>query len=184
MNPTFYRRPVTLLFGVLALLPLLATMGCRTSTQTERSYRMGELVIVGPLRYTIFDAEWKTQIGEGADARVPKNRFLVVHLSVTNSGGSLLDVPALQLERPDGFSATELSDPNGVSDWLGIIRKLKPADTLQGKVIFDVPLSAYRLRVSSTTDGIEEKSAIVDIPIQVTPATDPATGQPVGLAPR
>ncbi|MCX6619897.1 MAG: DUF4352 domain-containing protein [Acidobacteria bacterium] len=187
MNRMSVRRLALLVLGAVALSPSLALTGCRSGGPQDRPYRMGELVIVGALRYTIFDTEWKTQIGEGPGAHTPRNRYLIIHLSITNSGGSLLEVPTLTLERADGAADTaepEIADSLGVPDWMGVIRRLKPADTVQGKVIFDVPLSAYRLRVGGGADVADEKSAVVDIPIQYTPATDPATGQPLGSTDR
>lgn len=139
---------------------------------------MGELVVVGPLRYTVFDTEWKTQIGDGPDARFPKNRFLIVHLSVTNSGGSPVEIPTMKVETADGITVNEVSDPLALPEWLGILRQLRPADTIQGKVVFDVPLGACRLRVGSSVDAMDEKTALVDIPIQYAPAALPVPASP------
>ncbi len=139
---------------------------------------MGELVVVGPLRYTVFDTEWKTQIGDGPDARFPKNRYLIVHLSVTNSGGAPMEIPTMKVETADGITVNEVSDPLALPEWLGILRQLRPADTIQGKVVFDVPLGACRLRVGGSVDAMDEKAALVDIPIQYAPAALPVPASP------
>ncbi len=167
--------------GALVLLPSLALTGCRSGAREEPLYRMGELVVVGPLRYTIFDTEWKTQIGEGPEAHFPKNRYLIIHLSVTNSGGSLMEVPTMEIETADGISATEVGEPVGLPGWMGILRQLRPADTLQGKVIFDIPMAACRLRVGASADAVNDKTALIDIPIQYAPTTIPvpATAPPL-----
>ncbi|MCC7496777.1 MAG: DUF4352 domain-containing protein [Bryobacterales bacterium] len=178
-------RPAPLpMMGVCFLLCLLILAGCRSRAEQEPVSRMGELVVAGPLRYTVFDTEWKTQIGEGDNAHFPKNRYLIIHLSVTNSGGSLTQIPTMQLETADGNSTAEITEPLGVAGWVGILRQLRPADTLQGNVVFDVPMSAYRLRVGSSADAIDEKTALIDIPIQYAPAAMPAPAPPLDTPPR
>jgi hypothetical protein len=178
------RRLVVAALGAAALFASLGLIGCHSAAQQERIYRMGEVATAGPLRYTIFDTEWKGSIGEGTDAHQPKNRYLIIHLSVTNSGGSLVEVPTMSLEKADGTSEAEVSEPLGVAEWLGMIRQLKPADTLQGKVVFDVPMSAYRLRVGGSADVTDEKTTQIEIPIQYAPAADPNASQPLGTSGR
>ena len=44
---------------------------------------------------------------------------------------------------------------------------MKPAETLQGRVIFDVPLSSFRLRLPDGGESGYEKYAWVNIPLSI-----------------
>ena len=46
----------------------------------------------------------------------------------------------------------------------GLVRNVKPADTLEGHVLFDVDPKSYKLRVEGGPSSNE--AAIVDIPLQ------------------
>jgi len=142
---------------------------------------MGERVSVGPLVYTVQDAEWHDQLGEGLGARTPRHRFLVIRLSVTNSGIREADVPPMSLISPAGQVYEELSQGDGVPEWLGYLRAVKAAATEHGRVLFDAPSGSYRLRVGAAGDD-EETFALIEIPYQAPPPALPAPG--VGSQPR
>jgi hypothetical protein len=147
-------------------------LGCSSGQPgaDTRAYRMGEPVVVGPLIYNVIDTEWLSQLGEGASPRVPQNRFLLIRLSVTNSGASSSAVPAMALMDARGQTHLELTDGEGVSEWLGYLRTVNPAQTERGRVLFDVPAGAYRLRVTNDAEPGTEKVALIEIPLQLTPA--------------
>jgi len=153
-----------------SLLPLaisLLTASCRPqAVSTRAEYQMGEKVPAGPLTYTVVEKVWRSQLGEMFQTRMPQNRFLVVTLSATNGGGSEVSVPLLQLEAPDGKLYTELENGEGVDNWFGILRTLEPAQTGQGRILFDVPLSSYRLRLSDG-DSVSGHFSYVQIPLQI-----------------
>ncbi|MCS7315471.1 MAG: DUF4352 domain-containing protein [Bryobacterales bacterium] len=130
---------------------------------------MGERVEVGPLVYIVQDAEWRDRLGEGAQARMPQHRFLQVRLTVTNSGIRDTHVPPLTLLASDGRSYGELDRGDGVPDWLGYLRTLRPAATEHGRVLFDAPAGAYRLRLPAPGENDEESFALVELPFQLTP---------------
>jgi hypothetical protein len=98
---------------------------------------------------------------------VPQQRFFLVRISVTNGGGSEVSVPLLQLESYAGQTYQESQDGDGVSTWLGLIRTLRPAETLQGQILFDVPLTSYRLRVPDGAGPGAEKYAWIAIPLRM-----------------
>jgi hypothetical protein len=154
-----------------ALAATLYLVGCSAGKPGEDAavYRMGEPVAVGPLIYTIMDTEWRTQLGEGPAARWPQHRFLLIRLSVTNSGASNAVIPAVTAVDSGGQSHLELSDGQGVEEWLGYLRSLRPAETDRGRVVFDVPPSAYRLRVANDAEPGAEKVAFIDMPLQFGP---------------
>jgi len=127
---------------------------------------MGERVPVGPLTYTVVETAWSTQLGEGFKIRSPEQRFLLVTLSVTNGGGGDVSVPLLDLEGPDGQLHKEQSNGEGVDNWFGLLRTLSPAQTQQGRILFDVGLTSYKLRLSSG-DPSSEKVSWVQIPLRM-----------------
>lgn len=107
---------------------------------------------------------------------MPQNRFLLITISATNSGGSEVSVPLLQLEAPDGKVYREIENGEGVDNWFGILRTLEPAQTQQGRILFDVPLSSYRLRLSDG-DSVSGHYSYVQIPLQID--ADPPVDSPL-----
>jgi hypothetical protein len=127
---------------------------------------MGEKVVAGPLTYNVVEKVWRSQLGEMFQIRSPQNRFLLVTISATNGGGSEVSVPLLQLEGSEGKIYREIEDGQGVDNWFGILRTLEPAQTQQGRILFDVPLSSYRLRLSDG-DSVSGHYVYVQIPLQI-----------------
>jgi hypothetical protein len=71
---------------------------------------------------------------------------------------------------------------------VGLARRIKPADTLTGNIAFDVPARHYKLEV---TDELEEKKALIDIPLSfsedqtpINPTVDENQQQQAPLAPK
>jgi len=154
---------------VLLAVPALFLVSCK-SNSTVKIYDIGSRVEVGHLIYTVFETEWLPQIGAGDTARVPAKRFFLVRLSAVNSGSEELDVPNVSLIPDQGEPIEELSDGDQVSQWIGFVRRVKPADSISGNVIFDAEPKHYRLRVM---DENGEKSALVDIPLNFNADTPP-----------
>ncbi len=127
-----------------------------------RVYEMGSQVVAGSLRYTVFENQWLPQLGSGDNARVPTNRFFLVRLSVVNSGSEELMVPNLTLTDDQGNIVEELSNGEGVTQWVGYLRKVRPADSISGNIIFDAAPKHYSLHI---TDENGENPAIVDLPL-------------------
>src|SRR5712692_5918560 len=152
-------RNVCLALGLV--FAVWSTACSATKSGPRDQYRMGEKVQAGPLIYTVLETQWKSQLGELLTATVPNNRFLLVKISVTNSGGSEVMVPSLSLEDAGGRSYPEVSDGRGVPQWLGLLRRVSPAQTEQGNVAFDVPTAAYKLRLSDPNDLDRDKGALV-----------------------
>lgn len=129
---------------------------------------MGEKVQLGNLVYTVFESRWLTQLGEGPAARVPENRFFLVRVSVTNNGSGEAIVPVMSVTDESGAAYTELSNGDQVPDWMGLLRSVKPSESLQGNVVFDCSPRRYSLRLS---DEGEQQAALVDIPLTFTAET-------------
>lgn len=146
-----------------ALVCLAVSAACTRAIQPESQVRrMGERVQVGSLIYNVFEDQWKAQLGQGADTRVPKDRFFLVRYTVANGGTGDLLVPAMTLVDDSGQTYDELSNGDQVPQWTGYLRHVKPAQTLQGNVVFDAPPKHYRIRV---TDENSQNSCDIDIPL-------------------
>jgi hypothetical protein len=151
-------------FGRLAGFILLAWQTACLRPPPVNVYRMGDKVQAGSLIYNIFETKWQGQIGEGPQSRAPTHRFLILHLTVVNSGAEALSVPALKLVDQAGRTYDESMEGEGVPHWVGMIRKLKPADTLDGNALFDVEPKSYKLKLD---DGLESgRVVMVDLPLQ------------------
>jgi len=125
-------------------------------------YNMGEKVPVGHLSYTVFETQWLTHLGEGSAARVPQNRFFLIRLSAVNGGSNDAAIPTLTLEDDKGHKYEELSNGEGVPQWIGFLRTARPADSVQGNIVFDVPPGHYK---ATMTDEDQSHAARVDIPL-------------------
>jgi hypothetical protein len=126
------------------------------------TYNLGERAPVGHIVYKVFETQWLTHIGQGADARVPQNRFFLVRMSAVNGFGADVTVPNFRIEDDSGNSYNELSSGEGVPQYIGYLRNVKPAESVQGNAIFDAPPRHYKMRVADETG---EKIAYIDIPL-------------------
>jgi hypothetical protein len=153
-----------LLFAALAL-----QTACIRTPPPPSVFHIGDKVQTGPLIYTVLETKWRAQIGEGPLARVPEHRFLVIHLTVTNSGAKDFDIPELTITDQAGRTDPESMDGRAIPYWIGMIRKLKPAYTLDGAIVFDVEPKSYKLKLD---DGSGGAMAMVELPLQF------ETGQP------
>lgn len=165
---------------VLTILAIaLCAVACRDKPTPEAAsvFQMGERAQVGPLIYTVFDTHTAVSLGSPASPRIPTNRFLLIKLSVVNSGGAASSIPTLTLVDDQGESYQEAASGEGVADWMGFVRKVNPAESTQGVVLFDVPQKRFRLRIADESD---EKFAFVSIPLTLGEAP---TVVPAGTAP-
>jgi hypothetical protein len=156
--------------SVACCVPLLACVlaGCQRGAPSLAEYPMGEKVPIGHLTYTVVDSAWPNQFGDIAEGlRTPQQRFLSITLSVTNGGGADASVPLFTLEGSDGQSYLELQDGRGVDNWFGLLRTLAPGQTQQGRIIFDVPLATYRLRLTDGAGPGAERFTWVTIPLSL-----------------
>jgi hypothetical protein len=130
--------------------------------------------------YNVVQTVWRTQLGGLFSARSPENRFLLITLSATNGGGKEIALPFFTLEGRNGKEYKEMENGNGVENWFGLLRTLNPAETRQGNLMFDVPLTSYRLRLSDGGEPGTEKNVWVEIPLRLDTDTSismPAPGE-------
>lgn len=148
-------------------LLLIALNGCNRSQPASTEHALGDKVLLAPLTYVIVESDWYTQLGDAFKVRSPQQRFMEVTLAVTNGGGSEVSIPLLTLESSGGQTFVESDNGEGVENWLGLIRNIKPGETQQGKVLFDVPLASYRLRLTDGAGPGAEKYAWVSVPLRI-----------------
>jgi hypothetical protein len=170
-------------FRFLRFVPVLAAIvlsacGDAEKSSPVRTYNLGEKFELGRITYQVFETQWLTHIGDGAEARIPQNRFFLVRLSATNTSGAELIVPTMTLQDDSTNVFNEISDGSGVPQWAGYLRSVKPSAAAQGNVVFDAPPRHYKLKV---TDDTGERAALIDIPLSfgaetpdiLTPGADP-----------
>ena len=165
---------------LLVLAALVSQTACVKPAPPVNVFKIGDKVQAGPLIYSILEADWHERLGTGEQARPAQRRFLVVHLNVTNSGAEVLSVPGLRLLDDDGRLLSETIDGRNVPSWLGLIRRLKPADTLDGNILFDVEPKSYKLRLDGESDA--GQLTLVEMPLRFgldTPQMPSALDAPV-----
>jgi hypothetical protein len=150
-----------------AALPFLFLSGCQKTQETRVDFSMGEHVPVGQMTYSVIESTWKTQLGESFKLRTPEQRFLLINVSVTNGTGKDVAIPLLTLEGTNGQTYREIADGQGVDNWFGLLRTIGPGQTQQGNVLFDVPLTSYKLRVPDINDTGFEGYARIQIPLHL-----------------
>jgi hypothetical protein len=157
----YISEKIRLTFG---LIPLLLLAGC-SSTPAKKEAKIfpaGEKAQVGSLVYSVVDTQFAPVLGEDpTNQRTPQNRFVIVQISVSNSGTTEQNIPALTLVDDQGQTYPELVDGTGVAKWMGVIRKVGSAQTEAGEILFDAPAKHYRLRL---TDELDDDVSI-DIPL-------------------
>lgn len=148
---------------------LLLTASCSSSSSTSAGpiHQMGERVQVGALNYIVLESEWVTDLPGEAGPRVPASKFLLVRVTVTNSGNRDINIPLLTLIDDKGNEVMETSEGQGVEEWLGILRTIKPAETLPGRLLFDAKPLNYKLRLSDGGDPDAEVTRMVSIPLKL-----------------
>ncbi len=166
-------------FCLLALSGLLT--GCSHADNFTQEHVMGEKVSVGPLTYNVIEDNWYSQLGETFHLRTPQQRFMSITLSITNSGeggGKDVAVPLFNLQNSDGQNFGEVDNGDGLQNWLGLLRDIGPAQTLEGKILFDVPLGSYKLRLTDGGGPGAEKYAWVTVPLRIDTDTSVQTPGP------
>lgn len=150
-----------------ATLFVLFLGGCQRSGPPRSDFSMGERVPVGQMTYSVVESTWRPQLGEGFKIRTPEQRFLLLKISVTNGTGKEVSIPLLTLEGNNGQTYREIADGEGVDNWFGLLRTINPGETQQGNVLFDVPLTSYKLRVPDVNASGYEGYASVQIPLRI-----------------
>src|SRR3981081_2658347 len=153
----------------LMLLVALFLASCGDSedkTYPVRTFSMGERITLGHIVYVVYETQWLTHRGDPPDPRVPQHRFFLIRMSAVNGTSKEVMVPNFPLEEDKGPSFPEISDEtNAVPQYIGYLRRVKPAESAQGHALFDAPPRHYKLKIS---DEDNERTAYVDIPLSFT----------------
>jgi hypothetical protein len=128
---------------------------------------MGEKVPAGALTYTVLESKWRSQLGTAPASRLPERNFLLVRLQVTNSSGTDQTVPGMSLENSSGDIFPEVTDGTGVDRWFGLVRRIAPAMTDDGWLLFDVPTNSYQLRIAVPDSEGNERIYTVKLPLSL-----------------
>jgi hypothetical protein len=145
------------IFSLLLVTAAVSGCGQRSARQSNLQFRMGEPILIRPFTYTVLETRWKAQLGELFSMQLPQNRFLLIRLSITNSGGAPAAAPLATLVGSSGTVFSEHQNGVGVDNWLGLIRNIAPAQTAEGWIVFDVPPNSYTLRCyGEVTDDSEQ----------------------------
>jgi hypothetical protein len=155
---------------VAAGCTLLAGCGGKPVTPV---FQMGERAEIGQFVYSVLEARWVQQLGSGPSPRLPRASFLLLRVSGTNSSTRNFTVPQLVLVASTKEEHPELTDGEGVADWIGLLRGVEPLETKTRWVLFDVPRADYRLRVADDAfDPADAKTALIEVPIRLAAASD------------
>ena len=153
-------------FALLAgtVVGLSGCSGGSSASQKEaiRTVAAGDKAMAGHLSYNVIDSQILTQLGEDASPRIPRERFLLLQLAVTNSSNVDNPIPAIELVSDSGQTYSELTDGTGVTNWFGLTRHVGPGQTERGEVAFDAPAAHYKVRFTDETTNTEVMS---DLPL-------------------
>lgn len=166
---------------ICAVLGFVLLAGCSSQSGEAKSgggktYVMGSPAVVGPLSYTVLHSSWKETLETGDGVTTPKNRFLVLDISIASGGAEEVGMPLLFLVDEKGKAIMEEQKMLGLTGWLGMMRVIRPVETLSGMIVFNVPMANYKLKVTSGGDPEKEVEAFVEIPLRLegqgTPGAD------------
>ncbi|MDQ1470593.1 MAG: hypothetical protein QOJ99_2073 [Bryobacterales bacterium] len=175
-----------------ASLLLLSACSMAPSRQTK-VYQAGEKAAVDKLTYAVIDSQIHPRLGDDPNSpRIPENRFYAVQVAISNGASTEATVPSMTLIDDSGKTYNELADGSGLHHWLGVVRRVAPAQTERGEVLFDAPAAHYRLKL---TDDSDKDDVYIDLPLSFvheqmgseagTPdLTNPATGGVPGVITR
>ncbi len=148
---------------VILLSLSLFSLGCSSSSRQTKVYQTGEKAEVDKLVYTVIDTQIHPRLGEdGETPRIPQNRFYTVQVAVSSGNNTEVSIPAMQLVDDSGKAYPELADGTNVPHWLGVVRRVSPAQTERGVVVFDAPAAHYKLKLTDETDPDD---VYIDLPL-------------------
>jgi hypothetical protein len=153
--------------AILMLVCAIFVNGCSKGHDASflGTFRMGEKVQVGPLVYQVLQSDWRSELGSGG--RTPRNRYMFLKLSITNTSGGTVSIPALTIEGGGQTYGEVMEDMDKVDNWFGLLRNIGGSQTEQGWIVFDAPMMAYKLIVTDAGEIGHEKYAHVDVPVQL-----------------
>ena len=170
-QPQFQSRRGFLAATPAALLTLAACAreGAETDAKIKRAsktFKMGERASIGALTYNILESTYFTQLGDSGKARLPEKRFLVIRMSITNGGAKEAEIPLFRLVDDNNAESSEMQNAEFLPGWFGLIRKVGPTLTEEGRIVFDVAPKTYKLEVTDGGETGKEQLAFIEIPME------------------
>ncbi len=184
-QPPFHsRRGFLLAAGSAAILQTACSREAAEaevkSKQASKTFKMGERAAIGTLTYSVLESSYFTQLGEAGKPKLADKRFLVIRMSITNGAGKEAEVPLFRLIDNKGAEFPELQEASFLPGWFGLLRKVGPTMTEEGRILFDVAPRPYKLEVTDGGETGKELLAYIDIPMDFDTAEPiPAAGQGV-----
>lgn len=160
----------------------IAFTSCGSSTggRQTKVFQAGEKATVDKLSYAVIDTQIYPRLGDDPNnPRVPQNRFFAVQVAVSSGNNSEVSIPAMTLVDDSGKTYTELADGTGLQHWLGVVRRVAPAQTERGVVLFDAPAAHYKLKL---TEDLDPDDVYIDIPLNFVHEQMNNEGTPEGAA--
>jgi hypothetical protein len=146
---------------------LLAGCGGLGRPTEIQKFQMGQAINLSTTSFTALETDWRATLDGRDGQRFAKNQFLLIKLLITNGGGGEITLPLMTLLDSKNNSYLEEEKGDGVPQWLGLLRVLKPAESEEGFLLFDVQPASYRLRISTGGDPEKEQAVLIDIPYQL-----------------
>jgi hypothetical protein len=134
--------------------------------QASKTFKMGERATVGLLTYNVLEASYFSQLGDVGNSKIPEKRFLVIRMSITNGGAKEAELPLFRVVDAQGVEIGETQNAEFLSGWFGLIRKVGPTQTEEGRILFDVSPKNYKLEVTDGGESGSEQFAFIEIPIE------------------
>lgn len=153
--------------ALMAALAGCSSGGGGSQVGGGKTYLLGSPAVVGPLTYTVLHSSWVDNVETADGIATAKQHFLVLELSITNGGPEDAAAPLLFVVDEKGKETMEEQKMAGSTNWLGLMRVVKPLETMSGKIIFDVPMANYKLKVTSGGDPEKEVEAFVEVPLRL-----------------
>lgn len=139
--------------GVMAVLFIVGLSACSSDDkekdpvedkpQTENkevTYRVGEVVKVGDVEYTVNNTETTKTIGDTYLNTSAQEMFLKVNVTIKNNGNKALSVSDsfFKLKKGDKEFDTDSGSSMYLSDESIVFKSINPDATLTGSILFDV----------------------------------------------
>jgi hypothetical protein len=118
-----------------------------TSAKTEKTYKVGQVVKVGSMQYTVTGVSTTKSVGPSILPTDAKDTFVVVDLTVKNLGDKEVTIDSSFFKLLDGsktLSADSSASMSANQDESGqitnsfFLQQLNPDVEMSGKVVFDV----------------------------------------------
>ena len=144
--------------------------------QAAKTFKMGERAAIGKLTYSVLESTYSAQLSSAGKPRMAEKRFLVIRMSITNGSGKEAEIPLFRLVDDKGVETPELQEADFLPGWFGLIRKVGPTMTEEGRILFDVSPRPYKLEVTDGGQTGKEQLAFIEIPMDFDTAEPIPTG--------